>query len=176
MIAQHDFGPVGAQWTYDYISNEEIGYQTLTVLGDTIIKDSNCRKIHWEQFYVLRQTNDSEEPLYRSKGFRYIHQKTDSIFYFDEVRDTFILLLDLGINGDESFSTIYSSLHPFFDTPFQQEGIIYSYYVLKEDSITILYNSINKKLKSVKIFAECNSTSLVFQPPKYPNKVIVKKL
>jgi hypothetical protein len=164
--AQQEFASIGTKWTYNYSNNEEIGYQTLEVVGDTTIKNRNCSKIHWEQFFVERQSNSSEDPLYRSKGFRYVNQNIDSIFYFDTVRDSFILLLDLSIREEESFLTIYSSLHPFFPS-FSPEGITYSHYVLDEDSVTISYNDIQKKLKRVKIFAECNATGLATSYPKF---------
>lgn len=157
LSAQTEFAPIGAKWTYDFSNDNTIGYQTLTVLRDTNIQGRNCKIIHWEQFFKPINEPDIIEPQYNSVGFRYIHQQSDSILQFDPGRDSFILLFPLTINLGESFTTDYSTYHPFFPSI---SGNIFSFNTLSEDSIQINVNGEDIITRRIKTFADCDITDL----------------
>lgn len=165
ILAQQEFAPLGAQWTYDFHNSQEAGYQTLSVIGDTTIQDSICKIIHWEQFYKKWNDSSSEEPFYRSKGHRYIHQKGDSIFQFDPNQARFLFLFPLTLSDSGTFNSPYSSYHPFYPTI--PEGLFFSFSTIDHDSIVINIDNSIKTLRRTKFYSSCNITGVGSENPKF---------
>ncbi len=131
LTAQVEWAPIGAEWYYTEPYQKELNYIQIESVGDTTIKEQNCK--------TLLITRNGHEFISRE----YIAQLGDTILYYNPQTDCFHTLYNFSAQiGD----TVHVHTQPFRPTDafllpfsFLEDGIIpyFSYCIVRIDSIEI---------------------------------------
>lgn len=164
--AQADFAPVGAQWTYDYYDAWHEGYQTLTVTGDTLINGLACRRIAWEQ-YFSSISGAGTGANYLQRGERFIYPGADSVFYYDAVQDTLLLLFPRKLSVGDRFAVPYPSTHALYGlVPAMETSVI------GLDSMQVSIHGRDTIWERLELRTNCGLTDVgVFSPKYFTNEI-----
>lgn len=72
------------KWVYSYLQPPYKGYQTVEVIGDTLINDKACKILASQQIYVSYIPFHNQDTFYSEPVYDFLYESGDSVFYLFE--------------------------------------------------------------------------------------------
>ncbi len=132
-FAQTIWSPQGAEWHYDYHSQNSTGYTKIKYTGDTIINSKQCKVLEKTKYLYLYDT-EQYDTVYLGKEYTY--SENNKVYYFRF--GTFYCLYDFNMINNNTWQI--AGTEPTSD----YSGLCDSTAVIQTDSSDIFsYNSFN---------------------------------
>ena len=107
-LKSQSFAPLDATWHYEirYAFAGDINYTVFSSVGDTLINGRNCQTIEKSQTIQC----------YNELGVEYVYSSNDSVYYYNELFDSFFLLYDFNAKQGEKWRVYRSNTTATLDT------------------------------------------------------------
>lgn len=106
-VNKYEWAPVGAKWYYEIqpsigcFPQCQVSYQLIESIGDTLIKDKNCR--------ILRKINLQSNCDYETTAYTY--QNSDTVFWYNKNMNKFTILYIFNSNKGDSWNILVDSCY-----------------------------------------------------------------